>query len=92
MKDIKLAAVAFVVSMFAVPSVWAVDYPAADFQPKVVYRDPSIVEVAPAPASAAAATANVATPCVNQQQQAEADPKYPAANFQPKVVYSGSGS
>ncbi|WP_064023340.1 MULTISPECIES: hypothetical protein [Methylomonas] len=91
MKDIKLAAVAFVVSMFAVPSVWAVDYPAADFQPKVVYRDPSIVEVAPAPASAAA-TANVATPCVNQQQQAEADPKYPAANFQPKVVYSGSGS
>ncbi|MCQ8183266.1 hypothetical protein NP603_19290 [Methylomonas sp. SURF-1] len=90
MKDIKLAAGAFVVSMFFVPCVWAVDYPAADFQPKVVYRDPSIAEFAPAPANTAAPV-NVATPCVNQQQS-EVDPKYPAANFQPKVVYSGTGS
>lgn len=90
MKDTKIAAVAFVVSLFAASSVGAVDYPAADFQPKVVYRDPSVTEVAPAATNSAAA--NTAAPCVNQPQQSEVDPKYPAANFQPKVVYGGTGS
>ena len=91
MKDIKLIAGVFVASLFAVPSAWAVEYPAADFQPKVVYRDPSITDAASAPVSAAP-TANSATPCVTQQQQSEVDPKYPAASFQPKVVFSASGS
>ncbi|TPQ29325.1 hypothetical protein ACH518_07520 [Methylomonas sp. HW2-6] len=91
MKDTKLAAVAFVVSLLAAPSVGAVDYPAADFQPKVVYRDSSVAEVAPAAANSAAA-ASSAAPCVNQTQQSEVDPKFPAANFQPKIVYSGTGS
>jgi hypothetical protein len=63
----------------------AQEYPAADFQPKVLYRDESIAtSAAPTPA-----------PCVNQQQAvvtkqevAEVDPQYPASSFQPKVIYS----
>ncbi len=47
------------------------DYPAADFQPKVVYIDEDAVAKA-GPGS---------------QQQTAYDPDYPAASFQPKVVY-----
>ncbi len=67
-------------------AVNAQEYPAADFQPKVVYRDEAIAS----PAAAAPAQA----PCVSQGQSAlneaksEIDPKYPAANFQPKVIFS----
>jgi hypothetical protein len=54
-------------------------YPAADFQPTIVYQDSNIAKANTAPAAAAKA-APIAT--------AEIDSKYPAANFQPKVVYS----
>jgi hypothetical protein len=47
------------------------DYPAADFQPKVVYIDEDAV----------GKTASAS------QQQTAYDPDYPAASFQPKVVY-----
>ncbi len=70
-------------------AVNAQDYPAADFQPKVLYRDESIV-VAPA------ATAAAQAPCVSQDSAAkpaaaveeEVDAKYPASHFQPKVIFS----
>ena len=70
-------------------AVNAQEYPAADFQPKVLFRDESIV-VEPA----AKATASAATPCVNQAAElkketvAEFDPNYPASSFQPKVIFS----
>jgi hypothetical protein len=49
-----------------------VKYPAANFQPQVIYLDKSVATEKPAPAPAAS----------------EVDPKYPAANFQPTVIYS----
>lgn len=52
------------------------DYPAADFQPKVVYSDAGASKSEPAAKPAAAA------------QTTESDANYPATNFQPKVVYS----
>jgi len=70
----------------------AEEYPAADFQPKVLYRDESVAVAAPAATPAAA-------PCVNQQatsaapakqEVAEVDPQYPASSFQPKVIFSQS--
>lgn len=66
----------------------AQEYPAADFQPKVLYRDESIA------VSSAAATADKA-PCVTQEttasagkQDATVDAQYPASSFQPKVIFS----
>lgn len=61
------------------------DYPAADFQPKVVYNDPEYKQAEPA------AKAATAAPKVEQAaKEVEADPAYPATNFQPKVLYSDS--
>ena len=52
-------------------------YPAANFQPKVVYIDKDSVKSSPK--------------CADQPKPAEKatefDPKYPAANFSPKVIY-----
>ena len=51
-------------------------YPAADFQPKVIYIDKDSVKSS--------------TKCPTQkpaEKAAEFDPKYPAANFTPKVIY-----
>jgi len=62
------------------------DYPAADFQPKVVYNDPEYKQAEPA-AKAEAAAPKVAAQAA---QEVEADSAYPATNFQPKVLYSDS--
>ncbi|MCK9395775.1 MAG: hypothetical protein M0Q44_09315 [Methylobacter sp.] len=51
-------------------------YPAANFQPKVVYIDKDSVKSSPK--------------CQDQkptEKATEFDPKYPAANFTPKVIY-----
>ncbi|WP_020483621.1 hypothetical protein [Methylomonas sp. MK1] len=74
-------------------AVSAQDYPAADFQPKVLYRDPAIAEVAKA-SSPVAATISSSAPCAEtkHEQTSEIDAKYPAASFQPKVVFSAAGS
>ncbi|HEY8218932.1 MAG TPA: hypothetical protein VIF86_02420 [Methylobacter sp.] len=51
-------------------------YPAANFQPKVVYIDKEAVKASPK--------------CPDQkpsEKATEFDPKYPAANFTPKVIY-----
>lgn len=53
------------------------DYPAADFQPKVLYSaEASSSSVAAAPAASASV---------------EQDPNYPATNFQPKVLFNDAG-
>ena len=59
------------------------DYPAADYQPKVLYSDPEYKGSA-APAEKNAAAAKPAP------VEVEADPNFPATNFQPKVLYSDS--
>ena len=58
-------------------------YPAADFEPKVLYQDESVKSTAvPAPAAKSVAAAPaVAAPVVQ-------DAKYPAADFEPKVLFS----
>jgi len=67
--------------VFASSSVLAEsDYPAADFQPKVVFSNDS-AQSAPAVTSAAKAPA---------EDVAEADPNFPAANYQPKVLFNDS--
>jgi len=51
-------------------------YPAANFQPKVIYIDKDSVKPltkCPSPKTA--------------EKEIEFDAKYPAANFQPKVIY-----
>ncbi|MDD2739322.1 MAG: hypothetical protein PHR94_10340 [Methylomonas lenta] len=67
-------------------AVNAEEYPAADFQPKVIYIDESVVE---------AAASITPPPCVSQgivskQVVEETDPRYPASSFQPKVIFSES--
>ncbi|MCQ8128179.1 hypothetical protein [Methylomonas rivi] len=77
MKNNKLTKAVLAALVFASTSVLAAsDYPAADFQPKVVFSDES-AQSAPESKPAAAAV----------EEEAEADPKYPATNFQPKVLY-----
>jgi hypothetical protein len=56
-------------------------YPATDFEPKVLYQDESIKSSAPAAKTAPAATASVAAVSAD-------DAQYPATNFQPKVLFS----
>jgi hypothetical protein len=51
-------------------------YPAANFQPKVIYIDKDSAKSSPK--------------CPTQkpaEKATEFDPKYPAANFEPKVIY-----
>ena len=52
-------------------------YPAADFEPHVIYLDKSVAPQTSAPAATASS---------------EVDPKYPAANFQPTVIYSADSN
>lgn len=57
-------------------------YPATDFEPKVIYQDAS-VKSAPA-ATAAPVAANTPAPATVVDAD---DAKYPATNFQPKVLF-----
>ncbi len=59
------------------------DYPAADYQPKVLYTNPDYKESAAPAAKSAPASKPAAV-------EVEADPNFPATNFQPKVLYSDS--
>lgn len=53
------------------------DYPAADFQPKVLYSD-----------SSAQSQSKASAPAAKAAEPVEVDPNFPAANYQPKVLYS----
>lgn len=78
MKKNELTKVVLAALVLASSSVLAAsDYPAADFQPKVLYSDES-AQSAPDAAPAAAAPAAVVE---------EADSNYPAASYQPKVLF-----
>lgn len=56
----------------------ASDYPAADFQPKVVFSDPNAQSASESKSAAAAPVE-------------EADPNFPAASYQPKVLFNDAG-
>jgi hypothetical protein len=58
-------------------------YPAANFQPKVVFID----QEAAAATSGSSASASTKCPQQAAAKQTEFDPKYPAASFEPKVLY-----
>jgi hypothetical protein len=55
-------------------------YPATDFEPKVLYQDESIKSSAPAVKAAPAAVASASAASSDDSQ-------YPATNFQPKVLF-----
>jgi hypothetical protein len=57
-------------------------YPAANFQPKVIYIDKDSVQ-----ASASTSTKCACPAQKPAEKEVEFDPKYPAANFVPKVIY-----
>jgi hypothetical protein len=71
-----------VVSPFAVN---AGQYPAADFEPKVLYQDESVKSAPASTPVAKAAPVAVATPA--PVASSADDSKYPAANFEPKVLF-----
>ncbi len=56
------------------------DYPASDFQPKVVYQDNDYQHQSSQSSSANAASTSLG-------EKAAADENYPAATFQPEVLY-----
>jgi len=56
-------------------------YPAADFQPKVIYQNEGYQH------SQSSTSSNTG----RQSKSVTVDPKYPAANFQPQVLYQDTG-
>ncbi len=89
MKKNNLLKSAMVALLVASPiAAFAGQYPAADFEPKVLYQDESVKSSAPA------AVIVKAAPVVATQTPAPVvsvdDSKYPAANFEPKVLFSDS--
>lgn len=80
----------FVGLLLVAAAVNAEEYPAANFQPKVLFQDESVA----AASAASSSSSNASAPCVAQEavpkkeEVAEFDPQYPASNFQPKVLFS----
>lgn len=73
----QLNKIAMIISLLTSSLAFAAeDYPAADFQPKVLYS-------AEGNSTTATAAASVSAPVA-----AEQDANYPATNFQPKVVFN----
>ncbi|MDQ7089652.1 MAG: hypothetical protein Q9M50_03285 [Methylococcales bacterium] len=66
--------------VLASPIVGAEDYPAANFQPKVIYIDADEARKSSATSSTSQSKGETSQP----------DSNYPAANFQPTVIYSDS--
>ncbi|MCX7067537.1 MAG: hypothetical protein NTW85_07595 [Methylococcales bacterium] len=62
-------------------------YPAADFEPQVIYLDKSVATTQSPTPTNSPCPANTTAQATAQPVADEFDPKYPAANFQPKVIY-----
>ncbi len=71
----KLALLGIILSPFTVSAQTDTQYPAANFQPKVIFTDESVTAV-----SKSAETSKTV-------HVAQTDSQYPAANFQPKVIF-----
>lgn len=72
------------------------DYPATNFQPKVLYTSETVEKKPVIDPNYPAANfqpkilyvdASVAKSTSKKGEQSVFDPKYPAANFQPKIIY-----
>jgi hypothetical protein len=80
----KLASLALVPMIFSASAVLAKsDYPASDFQPKVVYNDSSYKHSSSESVSSSSAS--------SQAEVSKADPNFPAANFKPEVLFHDAG-
>jgi hypothetical protein len=87
MKHIQVTQAVFLASLLATSSVYAQEYPASSFQPKVIYSTEA------ATSSAVPVATVSASPCETKTGQiAEVDAKYPASSFQPKVVFSSDAA
>jgi hypothetical protein len=62
-------------------------YPAADFQPEVLYQDSDYIAKTAPSATAAKPVASAPKAAASSSASNEVDSKYPAANFQPEVLY-----
>ncbi len=89
MKNNKLTKVVLMASVFASSAAWAEsEYPATDFQPKVLYNDAEYKHSSDAPATDTNATADIKQAA--KSNTVESDQNYPATNYQPKVLFSDS--
>jgi len=78
-KTYQLTKIAMIMSLLSSPLAFAgADYPAADFQPKVLY-------------SAEGSSSATAAPATTAVETTQSDSSYPATNFQPKVLFSDNG-
>ena len=79
---------AFVVLLLANAVVSADQkYPAADFQPEVLYQDNAYIAKSGTSSSVAAKPAETKKVESGSVKNQVVDPKYPAADFQPEVLY-----
>lgn len=79
-----LAAFGFTFASMTTSATSDEQYPASNFQPKVVFIDEELADqLGTAPAAQKADKKSSSKPA----SIAEFDPKYPAAYFQPKVIY-----
>jgi hypothetical protein len=62
-------------------------YPAADFQPEVLYQDSDYIAKSSSSTAVAKAPASSTTASSSAAVSHEVDSKYPASNFQPEVLY-----
>ena len=88
MKKNNLSKGAFVVLLLANAVVSADQkYPAADFQPEVLYQDNAYIAKSSSSSSVAAKPAEAKKVDSGSVKNQEVDSKYPAADFQPEVLY-----
>ncbi len=88
MKKNNLSKGAFVVLLLANAVVSADQkYPAADFQPEVLYQDNAYIAKSGSSSSVAAKPAEAKKVDSGSVKNKEVDSKYPAADFQPEVLY-----
>jgi hypothetical protein len=85
MIKIRLSQGMFMALLLASATAQAEQYPAADFQPKVIFHSEA---AAAAPATHSVAGNSPCAPANAKTEETVIDPKFPAANFQPKVIYS----
>lgn len=77
MRFLVITIVALSAGLLSNAALASAQYPAAYFQPKVIYSAEGLTSNAPAAAPAKAAVV----------EKTPFDPRYPAAYFEPKVIY-----
>lgn len=81
-----LVPIALCSGLTATPFVFAAggeSYPAADFKPSVIYRDPGLLY----PAADFTPSVIYRDPELVERTSRGAESKYPASDFQPRIIY-----